>query len=402
MKFSKTKILDKRISIKTISDIVLLLIVLFGGFFSKLVPGNLPVVIVLSSIFISLNITKIFSKRKNHLLYLFIAFGTMLIFSIVYSKPLHISTRYYDAGFVIQNPLSLVFRLTGYILLTVALSQYFLSKKLWHLLSNILVLNAFLISAFLIFEYYTGVDFFSDRFTIGKYTGLIRVRGPFGDPNASGGMVLPGFVVLVSRIVFKKKTYFIKVFNIIGILILLYAISLTASRTVLVAIGAVLISLVFLRFRVISPIVKLIYTTTLVFGGSFLLNFMLRGRSLSFADKGSGQARNDLTSAAIDVVAQNPIFGNGFVYGFHSNLLDLMVSGGIPLLMVFLIFNLCLFFKLYVQMNNHKYWTIFMIVGTFFIVGLGISWLFNILYWVFLAIALSSIHNRRINVLKIE
>ena len=378
-----------------LSNTILVLIIFFGAFASKLF-SSIDITIGLSIIFIFFNYLKIFPKLNKSLVVLLLIFGLWFASTTFYTEDLYVKTRYYSRLFRTAEPISVFIRLLGYLIITIILSNYYIDDKLWNKIKYSFIVSSLSISAFLIFEFYSGINLFSENNQEIIMEGVTRVKGPFGDPNSSAAMVIPGLIFLLSILIFDKVNKYLTLLVIILISFILWGISLAASRTALLGVIIIFPSLFFLKNRIISRKRKFFYGIMLLILGGLLIRAILRGRSLSLTADASGQSRTDLFNFALTTAVDNPFLGRGYLYGFHNNISDIMVSGGFILLLIFLCFNSKLIFKLYNYINTKKFWILFSLNISFFLVGLGISWTNNIIYWIIIGISLSELSTSKI------
>src|SRR5690606_22698635 len=106
--------------------------------------------------------------------------------------------------FVTAEPVKTFSRLAGYLLVAIVFSNYTFNSELWKRMAVAFIFASLLTSISLIFEFFTGVNYFSNYDTQITMQGITRVRGPFGDPNASGAMVIPGTIFIMSIFIFRR------------------------------------------------------------------------------------------------------------------------------------------------------------------------------------------------------
>lgn len=377
------------------TDYILILIIFFSGFASKLFPAH-DITLILSFIYILLNFQKIYPNLKFLLIILLVLFCSFLALTTLYIEPIEISTRFYSSEGASINPLTVFVRIIGYLTISIVISNIYIKYDIWRTIKYVFILNSLLISLSLFIESFTGFNFFSQTSTVDiVMEGVSRVRGPFGDPNSSAAMTIPGIVALFSFLIFEKQNLFKSIIFLLLIIVIFWGVSLTASRTALVGILIVFPSVLVLNKSILSTRKKLFYVIMAISLGSSLITFISRGRTLSLEADRSAQSRSDLFSLALNIAEDNPIFGVGYNYGFHNNFSDIMVSGGFIILFIFILFNVKLLLSLYKGINNEIFWIFFSLVLSFFIVGLGISWINNLLYWVIIGLSLSCIIHKK-------
>ncbi len=78
---------------------------------------------------------------------------------------------------------------------------------------------------------------------------------------------------------------------------------------------------------------------------------------------------------ALEYLEKYPFFGNGYAYGFYNLFLDFAVSGGIVLLIPFLLLLFNIIKNLFLKINDYNAY-----IALSLIVGLGISWSNNVIF----------------------
>ncbi|HYE22352.1 MAG TPA: O-antigen ligase family protein [Verrucomicrobiae bacterium] len=185
---------------------------------------------------------------------------------------------------------------------------------------RMLFTGATLISAFGIFQYFTGM-FLPLRFW-GTGEEVKRITSVFEYPNALALYLAPLFVFFA--VLFIKRHPFLNR-SILGWGFALQgaAILLTFSRGAWFAVATVLFFLLLERYSA-KKILLLLGAAIL----AVALISPIRQRVLITSHDPSGFARLDLINAAVTKLTQNPILGNG-LYGFRTTLAQQNFSGEI-------------------------------------------------------------------------
>jgi O-antigen ligase len=370
----------------TISIYLLVFIILLAGFFSKIVPLNLTIPLIL--IFVLFNINK--KPPMKWIYIIFISFSLLFLITPFYSEVISFKRFYSEVTINIFEPIPTFFRILGYLLFSYAISLFYFEKKDFKLIYLSLIVTALFISFFNIYEYYTGKNIFiSYKAYDIIMSGTLRVRGPFGDPNASAGMILPGLTILISSFVFYKKVFIIRV---ILVMFMIYGLYTTSSRTVLLALLSVVVLFLFLNRNTFSLKKKLIFSSIIAILGFYLVTVYLQGRTIELSGSGidhSSMARVLLFEYALEYLEKYPFFGNGYAYGFHNLFTDFAVSGGIVLLILFLLLLFNVIKNLFLQINDYNAYIALSMLISFLIVGLGISWSNNVIFWFILGLSMN-------------
>lgn len=369
---------------QNISFLLLIGIILLGGFFNKITPINITIVLVV--FFVAINIVK--KPKRKSIFYVFYAFSFLFLLTPFYHEPINVDFIGYSlhsasSDFDIFGSL---IRLFGYLLLAYVVAVFPIKEKQFKYIWNSLIVTSSLVALFCILEYYYGIKIYDTEQIDIIMQGELRVRGPFGDPNASSGMILPGMVVLFSNIIHEQKKYFTQ---LVLLLFLFMGMSTTSSRTGLVALLVAFSLFIFLRSKTLSRVKKNMLLISLVSLGGFAIGFYLKSRELSFAVDASGKVRLSLLIYTGELILEAPIFGYGLNEGFHNIFSDISVSGGITLLVLFVLLLWLIVKRLWKIKNEKNAYILLSLLIGFIIVGLGISWINNVIFWVLIGLGMN-------------
>jgi len=379
---------------KNISMLLLIGIVLLGGFFNKITPINITIVLVI--FFAAINIVK--KPKRNSIFYVFYAFSFFFLLTAFYHEAINV----YFVGYALHGSPSdfdifgSFIRLFGYLLLVYVVAVFPIKEKQFKYIWNSLIVTSSLVALFCILEYYYGIKIYNTEQIDIIMQGELRVRGPFRDPNASSGMILPGMAVLFSNIIHNQKKYFIP---LILLLFLFIGMSTTSSRTGLVALLVVFSLFLFLRSKTLSRVKKNTLLISLFTLGVFAIGFYLKSRELSFTADASGNVRLSLLKYTGELILEAPIFGHGLNGGFHNIFSDISVSGGINLLGLFILLLWLIVKRLWKLRDEKNAYILLSILIGFIVVGLGISWTNNVVFWVLIGLGMNKYLGKGKNVI---
>ena len=221
--------------------------------------------------------------------------------------------------------------------------------------------------------------------------GVARARGLFGDPNGTAGFVVLGIVALLSFWLFAPASQAALAAVLGGLAFLTWAMQAAASRTAMVGLACGLIPLVLVK-RVVSHSRRWALLAALglaVVAGPTLL---LRGRPLDLTADDSARARLMHVGTSLSRFAGNPLVGTRDEenpYFSHNALLEVIAHGGLLGLVPFVVLHAAAASNLWRWRGDRS----FVVIGAAFLafsgVGMGISWLNNVVYWVLIGLALA-------------
>jgi hypothetical protein len=238
-------------------------------------------------------------------------------------------------------------------------------------------------------EYSTGMSVLSSR-PILQMGGVRRTWGLYGDPNATGGVLAMGVVAMLSlwMLSLVPRTWLAGL--VAAVCLLGTAMVFTASRTGVVGLGAGLVPLLasrrasrYRRWALIAALAALV-----ALGPSVLT----QGRPISLLADDSARGRVQNFSDSLQRFEVNPFIGSGAVdapYYAHNNVLEVFALGGLLSLAPFLVLQIAAVRNLLLHRRQIGFFALMGLFVTMTVVGLGISWLNNVLYWLVVGLGLA-------------
>ena len=225
---------------------------------------------------------------------------------------------------------------------------------------------------------FSRLNFDLDYKSIYEYS-LDRAGGVYGDANQSALVALLTFVFI--RYLFTPTNKFQKLLKFSALLITLYALILTFSKTGFVIF---LIVLCLIYHRMFDPRRILITGVILVFGLTSIFSFLMQSDFLSpvqkdrilnvaeiltfQTDKVDYSGRNVLLENMMNYIYQNPIFGNGVNFSVsihgHNTIMGVWADAGIFTFLFFLIMLFRHFFMSMKSTTENRYF----LLSIFFII----------------------------------
>lgn len=361
---------------------LLSLIALLGAGYSKLLPFD--VVPALAIVFILLAFQETKTSKKVKAYHYYVVFAFFLVITPFYRLTPSLSTLYFGASKYVYDGFGGFIKLSGYVFFTVAVAiSTFRSKKIFFYIPLALIAGSVIVSFTNIIEGIYGVRLVGeeDAHEI-IMDDLTRVRGLFGDPNASAGMIITGIISCVFLFtVTKKNIYRLLLALCAGYLLLGQSYTFSRTGAVSLVVG-LFITTYSIQSKMQRKIFRCFFLILLIFG----FGYMIGGREMAFGASASGNSRLTLGALAFEELKQNPLFGNGYAYGYHNNLLDIMVSGGLNLLFWYILFS----WRIIVSKYKKKDYYLLALFVAMTVTGLGISWTNNVIFWLAVGLSLNS------------
>lgn len=368
-----------------LNGFIVSLLILMGGGGNKVISVDMVLICVAFLFFLNYRVKPCFGIG----LFFAFVFFFLYILTPLYQEPLGFYSPIYSMSPNYNfEPLPIMFRLAGYFFLLYLLTLIELSNKTMDRILGSFIAIAVFNAFFCILEFYYGLKVFNSESADIVMQNTYRVRGPFGDPNATAGMLVPGIIVAFDRFI-KAGRKSEKIVCILLLLFILIGMATTSSRT---AVLALLISLAVLIVGTnVSRNSKILIALVSVLLILAFLPFYLNERELSLSSDSSASVRLDLIKGGIDAIGYHPIFGRGYQSGYHNIFIDLLVSGGVLLLSTFsLLIALAILNVIKLSKFESERFILIPIITGFIVTGFGISILNNVLFWTVIGLCLNS------------
>lgn len=248
-------------------------------------------------------------------------------------------------GSLVGNP----FRLQGIVFHIVLILLFVVTRRLVGLIPqfgekvlNLLIFGAVFQSLFILLQWFQMTIL---RYDISNYSG--RVVGTFGEPNFAAGYLAAGLGALVG--VTKKITY--KTIIVLSLL----SLAILATKSWGGIIASLSVILLYLWMQIISQKVKALFLIFTVVLFTIFIFLALDKEKITIGANGSPriESRLSIWPQSVKLIIQRPLIGYGaenlnlvfpdefggiFIDRAHNALLDTLISGGLFLGVLYLVF----------------------------------------------------------------
>ncbi len=251
-----------------------------------------------------------------------------------------------------------------------------------------MILGGIFVAITTILQWHYGLTFGAEL-PVFVHNGVERVAGIFGDPNATGGFTACAAVAMLSCLVSlpqlraRWKILMVGVTPFYG-----YGLYLTVSRTAMASLlaGMTCCLLLSRRNNFLFVLLLAVFATTIL-----NIDVVLQGRAMSLSADYSAEQRKHHANESLERFRENMLIGSGAIdspYYAHNNFLEVLALGGLMGFVPFCIVHLAIAKKLSAVFRRPDRQMLLNVFVTFSCVGMGISWLNNVLYWLFIGLLL--------------